>query len=261
MAKRIVDVHAHAFDEKIALKATENLHSYYGIKPVSDGRLVHLTDSAKENKIDKLIVCATATKHTQVEMINNYVSSLIDEHIIGLGTLHPDFDNIEAEIERIIDLGLSGLKLHPIFQNFKTDEDKALKMFEKIGDKLPILIHMGDKNSDFTSPKRLSRVMKLFPEITFIGAHLGGYSEWESSKEYLIGKDIYLDTSSSVRFMDPEEAKGIIRLHGVDKILFGTDYPLSNHKYEMECLERLKLTKREYEKIFWKNAYKLFKIK
>lgn len=261
MAKKIVDVHAHAFDEKIAIKATENLHSYYGIEPAADGRLVHLIESAKENNIDKLIVCATATKYTQVEMINNYVSSLIDENTIGLGTLHPDFDNIEGEIERIIDLGLSGLKLHPIFQNFKIDEDKALKMFEKVGDKLPILIHMGDKNSDFTSPERLSRVMKRFPEITFIGAHLGGYSEWESAKKYLIGQNLYLDTSSSVRFMEPEEAREIIRLHGVDKILFGTDYPLSNHKYEIECMEKLKLTKREYEKIYWKNAYKLFKIK
>ena len=261
MAKRVVDVHAHAFDEKIAVKATENLHTYYGIQPVADGRLIHIINSAQENNIDKLVLCATATKPTQVEMINNYVSTLLGEHVIGLGTLHPDYENIEAEIDRILSLGLSGLKFHPIFQGFKIDEDKAMKMFELIGDKLPVLIHLGDKNSDWASPKRLARVMDAFPEITFIGAHLGGYSEWDVAKECLFGrKNLYLDTSSSMRFMKPKTAKEIIRAHGADKILFGTDYPLSDHKFEMECLKKLRLKKEEYEMIYWKNAYKLFNI-
>jgi len=260
MSRRVVDVHAHAFDEKIAIKATENLHTYYGIEPAADGRLIHLIESAKENNIDKLVVCATATKPTQVEMINNYVSTLVSEQIIGLGTLHPDYGNIRDEIDRVIDLGLSGFKFHPIFQGFKIDEDKAMKMFEAIGNKAPVLIHLGDKNSDAASPKRLARVMEAFPEITFIGAHLGGYSEWEQAKEYLFGKNLYFDTSSSMRFMKPKIAKEIIRLHGADKILFGTDYPLSNHKFELECLKKLRLTKEEYEMICWKNAYKLFGI-
>lgn len=260
MAERVVDVHAHAFDEKIAVKATENLHKYYGIEPVADGRVIHIINSAKENDIDKLVLCATATKPTQVEMINNYVSTLFGEHVIGLGTLHPDYENIEAEIDRIISLGLSGLKFHPIFQGFKIDEDKAMKMFEAIGDKLPVLIHLGDKNSDWASPERLANVMDAFPEITFIGAHLGGYSEWESAKKHLFGRNLYFDTSSSMRFMKPKVAKEIIRAHGADKILFGTDYPLSDHKYEMECLKKLRLRKEEYEMIYWKNAYKLFRI-
>jgi len=261
MARKIVDIHAHAFDEKIAIKATENLHEYYGIKPAADGRLIHLIESSKENDIDKLVVCATATKPTQVEMINDYVSGLIEEHIIGFGTLHPDFDDIDAEIERMIVLGLSGIKLHPIFQGFEIDEDKAMNMFERIGSNLPVLIHVGDKNSDASSTKRLANVMEKYPEVTFIAAHLGGYSEWEEAKECLIGKNLYIDTSSSTRFLKPKVAKELIRLHGADKVLFGTDYPLSNHKFEIKCLEKLKLTDEEYEKIFWKNAYDLLGIK
>jgi len=260
MAKRVVDIHAHAFDEKIAVKATQNLENYYGIDAVSDGRLTHLIKSAKENKINKLVLCATATKSTQVMMINDYISNLIGEHTIGFGTLHPDFDDIDAEIDRIISLGLKGIKFHPIFQEFKIDEEKALKMFEKIGSKLPVLIHLGDKNSDAASPVRLSNVMNMYPDIIFIGAHLGGYSEWENAKKYLFGKNIYFDTSSSVRFMKSKDAREMIRQHGADKILFGTDYPLSNHKFEMKCLKRLRLTKEEYEMIYWKNAYKLLKI-
>ncbi len=261
MKRKIVDVHAHAFDEKIAIKATENLHHYYGIKPAADGRLKNLIESYKENKIDKLVLCATATKPAQVQMINNYVSKLLCENIVGLGTLHPDFDDIDAEIERIKSLGLSGVKLHPVFQNFKIDEEKAIEMFRKIGSNFPILIHLGDKNTDASSPKRLANIMEMYPEITFIGAHLGGYSEWDEAKKYLIGKNLYLDTSSSTRFMEPEEAKEIIRLHGADKVLFGTDYPLSNHKFEINCLEKLGLSDEEYEKIYWKNAYKLFNLK
>lgn len=261
MIRKIVDMHAHAFDEKIALKATENLVRYYGDDAVSDGRLIHLLKSAEENNIDRLVLCATATKPTQVQLINNYVSGLINNNIIGLGTLHPDYEDISGEITRIKEMGLSGIKLHPIFQGFNTDEEKAFKMYECIGSDFPVLIHVGDINSDATTPERLSKVMDAFPEITFIAAHLGGYGEWETAEKFLYGKNIYFDTSSSVRFLKPEESKRLIRKHGADKILFGTDYPLSSHKSEIDCLLKLNLTDEEYENIFWKNAYKLFKIK
>ncbi len=261
LPKRIVDIHAHAFDDKIALKATENLHHYYEIPPVSDGRLVYLQESAKANHIDKLVVCATATKPKQVQMINDYISRLVSDCMIGFGTLHCDFDEIDAEIERMKMLNLSGIKFHPIFQNFKIDSDKAMKMFEKIGAKLPVLIHIGDKNEDSATPKRLANVMKELPQITFIAAHLGGFAEWEDAKQYLIGKNLYIDTSSSVRFMPPQEAVSIIRAHGVDKVLFGTDYPLSNHQFEFQCLDKLHLENDEYEKIYWENAYKLLNLK
>lgn len=261
MPKKIVDIHAHAFDEKIAIKATENLHEYYGIKPAADGRLVHLIDSAKENHVDKLVVCATATKAKQVTMINDYVSNLICDEIVGFGTLHCDFDGIDEEITRMKKLGLRGIKFHPIFQGFNIDDDKSMLMFEKIGENFPVLIHVGDKNSDGASPERLSNVLKELPHVNFIAAHLGGYSEWESAKKYLIGKNLYIDTSSSIRFLSPDETTEIIRAHGADKVLFGTDYPLSNHKFEFECMKKLNLTNDEYEKIYWENAYNLLNLK
>lgn len=260
MPEKIVDIHAHAFDDKIAAKATENLRDYYGIEPVADGKLVHLTDDAKKNRIDKLVVCATATKSKQVQMINDYVSTLVSEHVVGFGTLHCDFDDMDAEIKRLKLLGLSGIKFHPIFQGFKIDDDKAMQMYEKIGNRFPVLIHMGDKNVKDATPVRLSNVLKELPEITFIAAHLGGYSEWEEAKKYLIGKRVYIDTSSSVRFLRPEESAAIIRAHGTDKVLFGTDYPLSNYQLEFECMKKLNLTKDEYEKIYWKNAYQLLNL-
>ncbi len=260
MPEKIVDIHAHAFDDKIAEKATLNLKDYYHIPPVSDGRLDYLTESAKRNKVDKLVVCATATKPTQVQMINDYISRLGSEHILGFGTLHPDFETIDEELVRMKKLGLCGIKFHPIFQGFKIDDEKALKMYEKIGDKFPILIHVGDKNVDHARPKRLLNVMKELPNVTFIAAHLGGFSEWEEAKQYLIGKNLYIDTSSSTRFLPPKEAKALIRAHGVDKVLFGTDYPLSDHAFEYACLKKLRLKKEEYEKIYWQNAYRLLNL-
>ncbi len=259
--RKIVDIHAHAFDDKIAEKATVNLKNYYNIPPVSDGFLSYLLEKAEESEVDKLVLCATATKPSQVSMINDYVSSLVNDKIIGFGTLHCDFDEIDAELDRIEELGLSGIKFHPVFQNFKIDDDKAMRMYEKIGARFPVLIHVGDKNVDYASPERLSNVIDELPEVTFIAAHLGGYSEWETAKKCLIGKNVYIDTSSSVRFLEPSESASIIRAHGCDKVLFGTDYPLSDYKFEIECLKKLKLTKSEYEKIYWKNAYKLLKLR
>ena len=65
----------------------------------------------------------------------------------------------------------------------------------------------------------------------------------------------------SIRFLPPEESAAIIRAHGTDRVLFGTDYPLSNHKFEFECMKKLNLTNDEYEKIYWKNAFQLLNLK
>lgn len=261
MYRKVVDFHAHAFHDKIAEKAALNLNRYYGIPLAGDGRFCRLTDSMKENHITKMVVHATATKPEQVETINDYVSGLITPDIIGFGTLHPDYPHQAKELERLMKLGLRGLKFHPVFQGFAIDDPGMYPIYELVEGRLPILMHVGDKNTDAATPSRLAKVLDRFPHLTVIAAHLGGYSEWESAKQYLIGrKGLYVDTSSSIRFMQPEEAAALIRAHGTEQVLFGTDYPLSLHKPELEIFDALGLTEAESEQILWKNAYRLLNL-
>ncbi len=260
---KTVDFHAHAFPDKIAEKAAINLEQYYKMPLISKGHFSVIVDKAKEANIDKLVIHSTATKAAQVENVNDYVASLIhneeySDMLIGFGTIHPDYENFKDELCRIKELGLKGIKLHADFQLFNIDDDKMMPIYEQIAKlELPILFHMGDRKYDHASPARLARVLDIFPNLTAIGAHLGGVFMWDEAIEHLVGKNLYFDTSSTLHELSPEKFMYIVRNHGCDKILFGTDYPLSDYTLEYERFKALDLTKKEKENIFYKNAYKL----
>lgn len=56
--------------------------------------------------------------------------------------------------------------------------------------------------------------------------------------------------------------KKIIKRHGTDKVLFGSDFPMKSPKEEYEVLDRLHwLTTPEKEKIAGINCSKLLEIK
>ncbi|NLM38327.1 MAG: amidohydrolase family protein, partial [Firmicutes bacterium] len=129
-----------------------------------------------------------------------------------------------------------------------------------IAGKLPLLIHVGDPYRDSSSPLRLARVLDKFPDLVVIAAHFGGYRMWEDSRKYLLGRNIFMDTSSSLAFLDPTTAVEMIRSHGVDKFMFGSDYPMWSQRDELARFLRLDLTEAEREAILYNNAAKLFGV-
>ena len=258
MCRKIVDFHAHAFHDKIAEKAAKNLNEYYGIPLAGNGRFQILLESMEENHIDTLVVHATATKPEQVPVINDYMAGLLAPQIVGFGTLHPDYPQWQEELNRFSDLGLRGVKFHPIFQGFKVDDASLYPIYEQLEGRLPVLMHMGDTNVDNATPERLLHVMKDFPKLTVVAAHLGSYHDcWHAQKCLGDLENLYVDTSSAIRFLEPDEATRVIRAYGTGRVLFGTDYPLSLHKAELEIFDKLALTEEESEQILWKNAYGL----
>ncbi|MBP3337520.1 MAG: amidohydrolase family protein [Clostridia bacterium] len=261
MERKVVDFHAHAFADNIAEKAAQNLNTYYDIPLAGNGQFCYVKQSMIDNKIDKMVVHATATKASQVEHINDYVKSLTSDDIIGFGTIHFEYENITAEIDRIIKMGLRGMKFHPVFQGFNVDDKEMYPIYECLEGRLPVLMHMGDKNVDNATPKRLAKVMDDFPHLTVIAAHLGGVFEWENAEKYLLGRDnMYVDTSSAIRFLTPERSYELMKKQGMDKVLFGTDYPLSLHKEELDLIDKIPMTEEEKELVLWKNAYKLLEL-
>jgi len=259
---RIIDIHTHIFPDKVAEKAVLNIGSYYNMEMSGKGTLDDLLEKGRQNGIERFVVHSSATHAEQVRAINDYVAKTVREHnnSIGFGTLHPGMKNPEDEVGRIISLGLRGVKLHPEFQNFNIDDQSMMPVYASIQGKLPLLIHMGDENRTSSSPERLSKVLRLFPSLTVIAAHFGGYRMWNDSRKYLEGKNIYMDTSSSLAFLKPEEAVNMIRGHGTDKFLFGTDYPMWDCGEELNRFFNLDLTEQERSAILYTNAARLLNL-
>ena len=64
---------------------------------------------------------------------------------------------------------------------------------------------------------------------------------------------VWGDTSSSLYAVEPEEAASIIRHYGVDRVFFGTDYPMWKPEEEVARFMALPLTDEERERILHLN--------
>ena len=90
-------------------------------------------------------------------------------------------------------------------------------------------------------------------------AHLGGLNQWDEVEEHLAGEDVYLDTSIGFNHYSSDQFLRIVKKHGADKILFGSDSPWSKANEEIAALRSLDLTDREKELILGENAIRILK--
>lgn len=261
----VIDSHCHIYPEKIASKAVEHTDNFYGVKSNEKGTVSELLKCNDDCGIDISIVQSVATTPKQVASINRFISEEVKKsngRLVGLGTLHPNSDNIGEDIEYIKQLGLKGVKLHPDIQGFKIDDYRCLKIYELCeNENLPILMHTGDNRYDNSNPNRLLPILEIYTELTVIGAHFGGYSIWDEASKLLSGhKNLFVDCSSSFFKLSDQEILTIIRRYGVDRVLFGTDFPMWSPKKELERFLSLDLNNKEKEQILSLNAKKVFGI-
>lgn len=265
----VIDAHCHIYPDKIANKAAGAICRFYDrseVLPHGDGTVDMLISDGFAAGIDKFIVQSVATTPHQVCSINRFISETAknsDGRLIGLGTLHPDSENQEGNIQNIMDLGLHGVKLHPDIQGFKIDDYRCLKIYELCEQAgLPILMHTGDSRYDNSNPNRLLPILQIYTNLTVIGAHLGGWSMWEEASKQLAGTpNLYVDCSSSMPWLSDEKTVEIIRRYGAHRVLFGTDYPMWSPHSEIDRFLSLPLTDKEKKLILSENAIKLFKLK
>lgn len=215
--------------------------------------------------VDRCLVTSVATTPHHAQSINTFIANEVCCHpdkFIGFGSLHPDSDSLEADAEHLTELGLKGVKLHPDIQNFKVDDPKVIKIFEICNRKnLPVLLHTGDSRYDNSNPNRVEKILKMFPDLIIIGAHLGGWSLWNTAPQILYHyKNFYVDTCSSFYALSKDKAREIINLYGADRVIFGTDFPMWKQKDELEFLFDLGLSEKELKSILHDNLSRILKI-
>ena len=261
----VIDAHCHIYPEKIASKAVAGTDNFYGVTSANKGTISDLLERGDKAGVDHFIVQSVATTPKQVNSINEFISNsvaLYPERFTGLGTLHPESEDIKGDIERLVELGLKGVKLHPDIQAFKLDDYRCLKIYEECEKRgLIMLLHTGDSRYDYSNPNRLLPLLKTYTNLTFIGAHFGGYSIWDEAAEKLCGIDnFYVDCSSSFPFIEKEQAKELIKRYTADKILFGTDYPMWDAISELDYFFSLGLDECQIKSILSLNAKKVFNL-
>ncbi len=257
----IIDIHTHAWPDKVSGKAREVLEAHYGIKLVGQPSIRTLLSFMDKNKIDLSVICAVASRPEQVVSINNWLFNLKEPKIKYFASLQPEYPQWKEELKRITEKAC-GIKLQPSFQEFFVDDEKMFPVYEEIEKlELAVLFHCGDEllheKLTRSTPQRLLAVKKIFPGLKIIAAHFGGFRQWESVKKYLLGRDIYFDTSSFFGYLPDKQAEELILGHPAERILFGTDFPIRDQKADLDFLDKLALSPELKEKILAKNALNL----
>ena len=256
MFVNIIDVHTHIYPDKIAAKAVEGVGSFYNLHMSGEGTLRGLLDIQGSSGITHNIIHSVALKPDQVMSINDFIAEQSRSYptLIGFATMHQDFPDMAAEVERCIELGLKGFKLHPDSQGVNLDDPRLMHLYELIEGRLPIIFHTGDYRYDFSHPRRLRRVLHEFPDLVVNAAHFGGWSIPDLALDYLQTEKCFLDVSSSMMYLGQRRSRELIETYGFDRILFGADYPMWNPADELENFQSLGFSELVSEKILWHNA-------
>jgi uncharacterized protein len=182
---------------------------------------------------------------------NDATATFVRAHpdkLIGFMALHPfDVDCLD-EFERCrTDLGMKGVKLGANYQNFDPLEARALAIYERAQKyNLPVLFHQG------TSPVRTApiryahplitdEIAMRYPDLKIIMAHLG--HPWQVDTAVVVRKhpNVYADMSAN--FYRPysfwEQMVKVIEWNVTDKILFGTDFPVTNMQESIDSFRNI----------------------
>lgn len=187
--------------------------------------------------VDKVIVFGFQAKPAGYYVSNDEVADYANKHddkVVGFASVNPNEARAEKELRRCIKkLGLKGLKLGPIYQNFNPASRTAMKIFglaEKL--EIPIVIHQGTTfvragPLKYANPVQLEDAAIKFPDLKMVIAHLG--HPWEDETAVLVRKQPNLFTDISAvhtRLFRLYHKLMTFKEYGVlGKIIFGTDYP------------------------------------
>ncbi len=262
----IFDAHTHFFPDKLKGKVLPKLSEFSGHEYYTDGTLSDTLKAEKRSGCDKILALHIATNPTQESAVNDFAIASQSDDVLCFGSVNPNSQNALSELERLKDAGIKGIKLHPDYQDFFVDDKALYPIYQKCGElSLIITFHAGrdpySKNIVHSPPSSIKNVAKDFSSNIFIAAHMGGMEMSDDVLNHLVGlENVYFDTAMSDGYLSTDAAQNIIKEHGADKVLFGTDLPWSTVEKERTFIESLNLSEADKALIYYKNAHKLFCI-
>ena len=203
--------------------------------------------------------------------VNDYVMDQVKQYpdqLIGFASVLPQHEQVEEELIRCHEGGLRGVgELFPQGQKFALHSEEEMASFGHTCTALdfPVILHLNEPVGHYYAGKTETTLHQAemfamhFPELKTILAHWGGglffYELMREVKKDL--KNVYYDTAASV-FLYGHKVYDVVKTLGlVDKILFGSDFPLLPPRRYLADLEKSALTAEEKKAILGGNAKKL----
>jgi len=221
----------------------------YGNPTIYVERLMRLFDRFK---VTRALVFPNPNVGDKYPETNDYIAECVRKYpsrLVGFGRVDPRRGK-EAiqELKRIKgQLGLRGLKLHPMVECFRPDHPYFDKFFKTVDElKLPVLIHTGE---GFSAPSLAVKVAKKHPAVIMVLAHL---------REGCIGalkesSNVYLETSGTL----PEFVEMATDVDE-NRVLFGSDVPYYRYPAQTAIIDAAEISARVRRKVYFENFERLF---
>ncbi len=282
----IIDFHTHTFPENLAGRAISKLAASSRARNYLDGTAGALRASMEEAGVDCSVLLPVVTRTGQQEDINRNAIE-VNRHsketgLISFGGIHPENEDYREILRGLSENGVKGVKIHPVFQRVAIDDIRYLRIIECASENDMIVIthagyDIGFPGEDFSSVRRIEKVLDIVKPRKLVLAHMGGWDCWEEVEERIVGRDVWLDTAFSLLPIEPapgtvrgpeenppltgEQFLRMVRRHGADRILFGTDSPWSGQKEMVAAIQGSGLDEKEQEAILGGNAGELLGIR
>lgn len=267
----VIDFHTHIFPEHVSQHAVTQLEQSGKLKAYTDATVDGLLYSMKEAGIDLSVLLPVVTRPDQFDTVNRFAVKWNRlPGICSFGGIHPKDTAYKYHLKEIARMGLKGIKLHPDFQRTYIDDIAYIRLISQaLEEGLYIAIHAG---LDAAYPDCIhatpQRIRHMLSETGILGcsskgtrkmifAHMGGFAMWDQVSELLCSEEIYLDTSFAFDYLPEEKLVDLIKKHGSDKVLFGTDSPWQSQKESLLKFQKLPLSHEEKDNILYKNAWSI----
>ena len=279
----IIDAHTHIFPEEIR----KNREAYFSDEPAfkklyqsPKSKLIgarKMLAAMDENRVNRAVIFGFPWKSSKTyKRHNDYIREVVGRYpdrFIGLGCFDPFCKTAEKEAQRCLQQnGLSGIGELAFYEG--GIENSALKRLAPImaicrDQNRPIMIHTNEPighSYPGKTPNTLAQIYQLiqtYPHNKMVLAHWGGglffFSLLKKEiKERL--KHVYFDTAASPYLYDADVYRLAIQLVGVEKILFGSDFPLLPPARYFDEMQTAGLSTNEMRQVCGLNAVKVFNI-
>lgn len=264
----IIDFHTHIFPEKIAGRTISKLEELAHVKAYTDGTEEGLLSAMEESGVDLSVVLPVVTRPEQFNTVNSFAAQLNEKYegkrpgLISFGGIHPKAPDYKRELRIIKDWGLKGIKLHPDYQDTYFDDISYMRILDYASELgLITVVHagvdIGYPDNIHCTPEMVKKVIDEAAPEKLVLAHYGGFKLWDRVEDLLVNENVYFDNSFIYGYIEGETFLRILKKHGADKILFGTDSPWSGQKESIGKIDSFPLTQEEKDMILWKNAKEL----
>lgn len=280
MTLRITDIHVHIqpwnmLKPEVRARMAEGRQDYAELESMmhDPGVVLRRMDEAGITRIG-IINYVSPTLMGFTTEVNPWVAALArhsPERLIPFGGVDPRGRRPAEQVERLRELGVRAIKLHPPHQEiaanaYREGQSGLAEIYgraEELG--LPVMVHTGTSvfpgaRNVYADPLPLDDVGVDFPELTVILAHLGRPLFADASFFLLRRHPHFYGDVSGI------PPRGLLRYFPrlpevADKLLWGTDWPgpmVPGMRENLEDFLALDLDDQVRRKVLQDNADRLF---